>query len=153
LTGRDGFLYNATVDQQPVTVPPRIVAGLRRHAAVTLPAECCGALIGEVVGGCIEVRSGIPLANDATDHYEIDAATVLRLERQAGHIGYHVVGFYHSHPASPPLPSATDLAHAVPGYVYLIVSALDGCVRAWRLRDDRSAFSELNLRTPLAGAA
>jgi desampylase len=141
------------MDQQPVTVPPRIVAGLRRHAAVALPAECCGALIGEVVGGCIEVRTGIPLANDAPDHYEIDAATVLRLERQAEHTGYHVVGFYHSHPSSPPVPSETDLLHAVPGYVYLIVSAPAGCLRAWRLRDDRSEFAELDLRSPLAGAA
>jgi desampylase len=135
----------------PVTVPPRIIAGLRRHAAAALPAECCGALIGVLAGGRAEIRTLIPLPGIAPDRYFIDAGTVLRLERQAQCTGLAVVGFYHSHPHGAATPSPTDLELAVPGYIYVIVG--EGCVRAWKLRDDRTAFTELDLRTPLAGAA
>jgi proteasome lid subunit RPN8/RPN11 len=138
-----------------VTVPPRIVAGLRRHAAAALPAECCGALIGAIHRDRREIRTMIPLANQAVgpDRYSIDARTVLRLERQAACIGLSVIGFYHSHPGGAALPSATDLEHACPGYLYLIVAAGGLDLRAWRLRDDRHGFAELVLLDPVAGAA
>jgi proteasome lid subunit RPN8/RPN11 len=140
---------------------------LRRHAAAALPAECCGALIG-VSGasgasgapgtGRTEIRTMIPVANAARrpDRYRIDAATVLRLERQAGRTGLHVVGFYHSHPRGTAVPSAADLELAFPGYLYLIIGIIGmhcGELRCWRLRDDRSGFHELELRHPIAGAA
>jgi proteasome lid subunit RPN8/RPN11 len=128
---------------------------LRRHAAAALPAECCGALIGVAGAGRTEIRTMIPVANAARrpDRYRIDAATVLRLERQAGRTGLHVVGFYHSHPRGTAVPSAVDLELAFPGYLYLIIDAHCGELRGWRLRDDRSGFHELELRNPVAGAA
>lgn len=96
----------------------------------------------------------IPLANDSerADRYLIEAATVLRLERQAASAGLHVVGFYHSHPAGRAEPSATDLELASPGYIYAIVGPSCGSVRLWQLRDDRGGFDELRLDL-LAGAA
>lgn len=137
-----------------VTVPPRIVAGVRRHAAAALPLECCGALIGVAAGRCLEVRSLIPLTNLAAspELYRIDADAVRRVELQASRTGQQVMGFYHSHPAGGALPSATDLELAFPGYLYLIVTP-GGELRAWRLRDDRSGFRELPLLCPVAGAA
>jgi proteasome lid subunit RPN8/RPN11 len=55
--------------------------------------------------------------------------------------GSDAVGFYHSHPESDPVPSATDRARATwPGYVYLIVSPPDS-IRAYRYVDD--GFVEL----------
>lgn len=83
--------------------------------------------------------------------YLIDADAVRRLERQASCAGVNVVGFYHSHPHSHPLPSALDLELAVPGFIYLIVEAPTGAVRGWQLRDDRSSFDELTL--PIAAGA
>jgi desampylase len=126
---------------------------MRRHAAAALPAECCGALIGQPAGDCIEIRTLIPLVNEATEtgRYFIDASAVLRVERQAACAGLQLVGFYHSHPASCAEPSATDLELASPGFVYMIVPE-DGAVRGWRLRHDRSGFHELAL-TLVAGAA
>jgi proteasome lid subunit RPN8/RPN11 len=128
---------------------------LRRHAAAVLPAECCGALIGASGAGRTEIRTLIPVANAARrpDRYRIDAATVLRLERQAGRTGLYVVGFYHSHPRGTAVPSAADLELACPGYLYLIIGMHCGELRGWRLRDDRSGFHELELRHPIAGAA
>ena len=137
-----------------VTIAPRILAGLRREAGVTGPAECCGALIGSAHSGTIEIRTLIPVANAARDHasFLIDADTVRRLERQAACAGCQVVGFYHSHPNTSAEPSPTDLEHALPGYLYVIIDVGRGEVRCWRLRDDRSGFDELSL-SMLAGAA
>jgi proteasome lid subunit RPN8/RPN11 len=137
-----------------VTISPRILAGLRREAGATAPAECCGALIGVTHEDSIEIRTMIPVTNLAPDHdsFLIDAGTVLRLERQAACAGVQVVGFYHSHPTTTAEPSAADLEHAAPGYVHLIVDAPRGIVRCWSVRDDRSGFHEVDVAL-LAGAA
>lgn len=96
----------------------------------------------------------VPVENEAAglSRYAIGAATVRDLERQASCAGVHLIGFYHSHPESPAAPSSADLDLAWPGYVYVIVDAAAGSVRAWRLHDDRSGFDEL-AQTPMAGAA
>ncbi|HEX6133277.1 MAG TPA: M67 family metallopeptidase [Longimicrobiales bacterium] len=137
-----------------VTLPPRVLAGLRRETGAAAPAECCGALIGLVRGHDMEVRTLIPVPNEAhaAATYHIDAEVVLRLERQAASTSQQVIGFYHSHPATSAEPSATDLELAAPGYVYLIVDGRAGEIRCWRLRDDRSGFTELPISL-LAGAA
>lgn len=137
-----------------VSIPARVLAGLRRQAVAAAPAECCGALIGAAHGRTLEVRSLIPVDNEAPSdtHYHIDADTVLRLERQAVCSAQQVVGFYHSHPNSTAEPSVTDIELACPGYLYLIVQTDTGAVRGWRLRDDRTGFSELDI-TALEGAA
>jgi desampylase len=138
----------------PVTIAPRILSALRREAGSTGPAECCGALIGVARSNELEIRTLIPVENLAADHssFLIDAATVLRLERQAACAGLEVVGFYHSHPTSTAEPSARDLEEAVPGYLYVIIDAPRGAIRCWRLLDDRSGFHELPISL-LAGAA
>lgn len=137
-----------------VTLPPRVLAGVRRETGAAAPAECCGALIGQLHGSDIEVRTLVPVPNEADGHtrYAIDADVVLRLERQAECAGQQVVGFYHSHPVTTAEPSPMDLELAAPGYVYLIVDARAGTVRCWRLLDDRSGFTELPVKV-LAGAA
>jgi proteasome lid subunit RPN8/RPN11 len=66
----------------------------------------------------------------------IGPADVTGLERRARASGLEVLGYYHSHPDGPPLPSAYDQEHAWPWYVHLIVSVRLGSatgVRAWRL--------------------
>jgi proteasome lid subunit RPN8/RPN11 len=124
-----------------------VIAGLRRHASATLPAECCGALIGRVEDGRIEVRAMIPLPNEdpRPGRYRIEAPVVQRLERQAAEAGVDLVGFYHSHPDGSAIPSAIDLELACPGYACVIVEPAHGEVRAWRLADDRTRFTELPL--------
>jgi proteasome lid subunit RPN8/RPN11 len=137
-----------------VNVPLRVLAGLRRHAAETAPAECCGALFGALAAGGCHVRGRVGLPNEAADtaSYRIDARDVQRLEDRAAATGMSVLGFYHSHPVGPAVPSATDLDLACPGYLYVIVDAATGTVRAWRLEADRSRFAEVVV-SARAGAA
>jgi len=56
-----------------------------------------------------------------------------------------VMGFYHSHPDAPAVPSEFDREHAWPGYCYVIVSVRQGVpleMRNWLLREDQSGFDE-----------
>jgi proteasome lid subunit RPN8/RPN11 len=59
--------------------------------------------------------------------------------------GPDLVGFYHSHPAGPPAPSATDVARATwPGLSYVIV-VLDGrhpYVGSWRWNAEAGTFDQ-----------
>ena len=112
------------------------------HAREAAPAECCGLLIGagEAIASTIRTKN---LSQDA-NCFEIDPGEHIRARRELRSRGLEVLGFYHSHPRSPAVPSATDLAEALyPEHVYLIVSvrAEPAEVRLYRLETDR--FEEL----------
>ena len=62
-------------------------------------------------------------ASEDPARFVVDPEDHIRGRREARSRGLEVVGFYHSHPRSPALPSETDRAEAsYPGYLYLIVS-------------------------------
>ena len=116
-----------------------VIATLLKESAKTAPAECCGLLLGE--GGF--VREARPAANvhpDPLRHFEIDPAALIAAHRAAREGGAELVGYYHSHPAGHPLPSATDCAHASgDARVWAIVAA--GEVRFFR--DTKEGFETL----------
>jgi proteasome lid subunit RPN8/RPN11 len=77
--------------------------------------------------------------NLATDRnrFLIDPKDHFDARREARARGLDVVGFYHSHPDSAPLPSPTDLAEATyPDHLYLIVGLAgdEPDVRLYRLQ-------------------
>ena len=77
-------------------------------------------------------------------------------ERYAQQQGLEVVGFYHSHPDHPAVPSAYDLDHAWPVFSYIVVSIIAGAardLRSWEMEPDRSRFSEEKFSSELAPAA
>lgn len=117
-----------------------LVSGLR----AALPAEGCGLAAGR--SGAIERLYPLPNAAASGSRYEADAAAQLRAYEAMTAEGLEPVAVYHSHPASPARPSATDIALADVGSVYLIVSlaAETPEVRAWRIRD--GVARELELR-------
>jgi proteasome lid subunit RPN8/RPN11 len=92
------------------------------HAVVALPSESCGLLVGSE-GAIVESVRTTNIAENPTRRFLIDPKDHIDGRRQARRRGLAVVGFYHSHPQSPPQPSATDLAEAsYPLHLYLIVS-------------------------------
>jgi proteasome lid subunit RPN8/RPN11 len=130
------------------------LARVRECAEAAYPDECCGALIGDGPGAAAPatIVGSLPLANEATRGrrrwFSIGGDAVRAAERVATARGRELVGFYHSHPDHPAMPSRDDLAHAWPWYTYLIVSvdaAGAGALRAWTLRDDRTAFDEVDV--------
>jgi len=125
------------------------LATIRDHGAAAYPHECCGALVGVARDGHTDVVEARPLDN-VTDEgprrrFRISAADYRAAERHATEAGAELVGFYHSHPDHPAVPSQYDLDHAWPNFSYVIVAVRGGepeAVRSWRLRPDRSAFEE-----------
>jgi proteasome lid subunit RPN8/RPN11 len=128
---------------------------IRQHVEGAYPEEACGGLLGREVGeGELGILTALPLPNtQATERrcrYLIEAADVLSLERHAGALELDVVGFYHSHPDAPAVPSDIDREHAWPRYVYLIVGvSRHACAswRAWRLAEHRGAFDRIEVRS------
>jgi proteasome lid subunit RPN8/RPN11 len=124
---------------------------IRLHGAETFPHECCGGLVA-VDGRIVEAFS---LDNTTTEgaarRFRVSADDYRQAEKRASARGGTLAGFYHSHPNEPARPSAYDLAHAWPNFVYVIISVRDrvpGDITVWHLRDDRSAFDEGELRWP-----
>jgi proteasome lid subunit RPN8/RPN11 len=106
------------------------------HARQAAPAECCGVLLGttDVV---TDARRAGNLAIDL-NRFLIDPKDHIDARREARARGLDVVGFYHSHPHSAPVPSPTDLAEAsYADHLYLIVGLADEPphARLYRLED------------------
>ncbi|MBE2268874.1 MAG: Mov34/MPN/PAD-1 family protein [Anaerolinea sp.] len=118
------------------------------HLQATYPNEGGGFLLGTQTGDVVRITETISIDNvfEAAEQYHRYAMTPLdwaRLEDEADARGLTLVGYYHSHPDSPAIPSVYDRDHALPHFSYLITQvqnreAVD--MRAWRLRPDRSAF-------------
>ncbi len=107
--------------------------------------EVCGILGGRYDGERTVVESAYPAENVADVpevRYRIDPEEQLEIVEGIEEEGGDIAGFYHSHPAGPAQPSATDAARATwPDLSYVIVS-LDGYpfVGSWRWRADAETF-------------
>jgi len=105
------------------TIRSSVLAQVVSHAREAAPAECCGLLIGDdgIHGGVAEaVRTRN--ASDDPSRFVIDPADHIARRREARDRGLAVLGFYHSHPRTAAVPSATDREEAAyTGHLYLIV--------------------------------
>jgi proteasome lid subunit RPN8/RPN11 len=102
-------------------VASRVLDELIARARQTKPSECCGVLLGTPD----EITEAVPTRNLADDpnRFLIDPKEHIDARREGRQRGLEIVGFYHSHPQSPAVPSATDLVEAsYPGHLYAIVS-------------------------------
>ncbi len=136
-----------------------ISRGLQRQIAEQLeanyPNEGGGFLLGQSQAEAVTIVDVMPVDNvfdEAEQHhrYAMRPQDWMRLEDEADERGLSLLGYYHSHPDSPALPSEYDREHALPNFVYIITAVMmarAGEMRAWRLRMDRSAFDELALQT------
>ncbi|MDR1515131.1 MAG: M67 family metallopeptidase [Synergistaceae bacterium] len=115
------------------------------------PNECCGALLGKDDADTGRVASEIfPVHNafgseEQYHRFAISPEDCFFIERDAERRGLDVIGFYHSHPDHPAIPSEYDREHAMYWYSYVIVAierGRAGGLTSWRLASDRSAFAQ-----------
>jgi proteasome lid subunit RPN8/RPN11 len=114
------------------------------HARREAPMECCGLLIG-THDDVVDTRPARNLRPSRTA-YLVDPEDHFAAIRAARAAGLTVLGGYHSHPRSIPVPSVTDIAEATdPEFLYLIVSlaATDPKIAAYQITD--GAFREVPL--------
>jgi proteasome lid subunit RPN8/RPN11 len=110
----------------------------------------CGILIGDSESASTgpvvrELRAAENVApGDRRRRFAIAPRTLLKAQQEARAAGMEVIGYYHSHPDSPAVPSAVDLEAAWPGVSYLIASLAGGDLelRGWRLDPASTTFSE-----------
>jgi len=127
-------------------------AAIRAHGAADYPEECCGALLGSVAGGAARVLRAEPLENERADErrrrFLIDPWEYRRMERLAEAEGLSLLGFYHSHPDHPAVPSEYDREHAFPFFHYLVMAVAAGRpgeISSWILSEDRGEFERERL--------
>ena len=100
------------------------------------PLEICGFLAGRSTPSAKEVAQIFPIESDDKSPltYSMNPLQQMRAEREIRASGLEIVGIYHTHPATIPFPSKTDVARAhwgesddllFPNYSYLIVSLRD----------------------------
>jgi proteasome lid subunit RPN8/RPN11 len=137
------------------------------RAKAFYPEECCGILLGKIIGDNKIVVEAIATINawgdpasgdfkqnndlDLTNHsrYLIPPQAVFELQKEARAQQLEIVGFFHSHPDAPAIPSECDRSLAWEVYSYPIVSVIEGKVEAissWVL-DSNGVFrpEEINI--------
>jgi proteasome lid subunit RPN8/RPN11 len=135
-----------------------LVHRIRTHGEECYPHECCGALFGRDGESHREILDLLPLENRHSEsprnRFKISPEDFRDAEKVAAKRGLDLVGWYHSHPDHPALPSEFDRAHAWPWYSYVIVSVeqrKSGQITSWRLEDARTRFTpermEIAVRT------
>ncbi len=137
-----------------IAIGPAEFDAIRRHGESDYPHECCGLLIGTLDSDGRKTALEIfPISNAREDaakrnRFLIAPEDLMRGEKYARASRRDVVGFYHSHPDHPAVPSQFDLDHAWPVYSYLIVSVREGRAQellSYELRADRSRFDAEDL--------
>ena len=126
---------------------------IRAHGVRDYPYECCGLLLGRFGPEGKSVNETYPISNAREEsakrnRFLITPEELIRGEQYARANDLEIVGFYHSHPDSPAVPSQYDLEHAWPTYSYIIVStraneATD--LFSWEQEPDRSRFNQEEL--------
>jgi len=132
-----------------IILPSEWEKNVRIDGENAYPNECCGILIGEIDGAGVKtVKRVEPIRNAREDgeqyhRFLITPEDMLRAEKTARAAKMDVVGFYHSHPDHPAVPSGYDKDHALPFYSYVIVSVEKGRTKdltSWELTADRTDF-------------
>jgi|BarGraNGADG00212_1021973.scaffolds.fasta_scaffold02520_3 [CysO sulfur-carrier protein]-S-L-cysteine hydrolase len=126
---------HAEASGEQVFVQKTVIDAMIAHALEDAPQECCGLLLGagRRIVRAVRTRN----AHAGTTRYLINPEDHFAAISEARSLGLSIVGAYHSHPASAPIPSPRDLEDATHDFFYLIVSLVDPGgpeVRAFELK-------------------
>lgn len=124
-----------------------------KQMEATYPNEGGGFLIGTRTAEGATIEDVIQVENvfETEEQYHRYAMTPqnwAKMEDEADERGLSLVGYYHSHPDSPAIPSEYDRVHALPNFIYIITQVQDGAavdMRTWELESDREKFKPLSL--------
>lgn len=104
---------------------------IRKHGEQAYPYECCGFLLGSREGETNLLAEVYAAENERQEsretRYLITPLQSKKADDYARCRGVGVVGYYHSHPDHPAVPSGYDLDHSCwPGESYIIVAVAKG---------------------------
>lgn len=140
-----------------------VVGAIAAHATAELPNEACGLVSGrDRIGARFH-----PARNALASPYRFDVepADLVRIILGIEGAGDELVAIVHSHPATAPVPSATDRREARYAVPQLIVAVQPFELRAWlvegtstreltlRVIDDQQSVSRLSRMARSSGAS
>ncbi|MBW3590605.1 MAG: M67 family metallopeptidase [Actinobacteria bacterium] len=107
-----------------LTIPEQIYDEMIQHCKDGFPNEACGFLGGPE--GLVERHYPLPNAAASPVYYRPGDKEMLAAINDIDDHDQELVAIYHSHVASAPVPSPTDVREAhYPDSVYVIVSLMD----------------------------
>ncbi len=124
------------------------------HAVSVYPEECCGILLGKLEPAQKIVIEVIPTINEweavetegkhrnRNTRFTIPAHEIFLTQKRGRDLGLEIIGFFHSHPDYPAIPSECDRLQAWEIYSYPIVSVIQSQaidIQSWVL-DSHSVF-------------
>ncbi|MBE7195859.1 M67 family metallopeptidase [Gordonia polyisoprenivorans] len=121
------------------------------HARADHPDEACGVIAGPE--GSDEPQRFIPMVNAerSPTFYRFDSLEQLKVWREMDRRDEEPVVIYHSHTATEPYPSRTDVSYASePGAHYVLVSTREPDtdeVRSYRILDGVVTEEEIEIRS------
>jgi proteasome lid subunit RPN8/RPN11 len=141
-----------------ITLDPETLEAIRKHGREAYPEECCGALLGTANNGSARVARIARMENARADErrrrYTIEPLEYARVEREADAQSLSVLGFYHSHPDHPAVPSEYDREHGFPFFHYVVLAVSTGVpgeAASYVLSEDRGAFEREEMRIQGSG--
>ncbi|MFX3647424.1 MAG: Mov34/MPN/PAD-1 family protein [Paenibacillus sp.] len=110
--------------QNTFYIPSSVEQEMCEHMFLSLPQEACGVMLGETAAGGIRISRFQPIRNVAPDplhHFALDGAEWIRCIFSEPTL----IGIFHSHPQSKPVPSLEDM-RALPAFAGLLQMYLIG---------------------------
>lgn len=107
------------------------------HARSVFPEECCGLVAGDAAGRPVKVITMTNAFRSPT-RYQMDPKEQFQVQKALRSERLEMWAIYHSHPATEPVPSQTDISLAFyPDLFYLLTSLRDTPppLRCFRIRD------------------
>jgi [CysO sulfur-carrier protein]-S-L-cysteine hydrolase len=131
---------------EQIKLPRFLVNQLLAHAQRHSGYEVCG-LIGARAGAPVACYPVTNIAEHPERLYAMDPTQQIDALRKMRERNQELYAIYHSHPRSPAVPSATDLAQAsYPGILYLIISLeTKGTLQMRGFRFDNGGMQEVVL--------
>ncbi|MEK7278690.1 MAG: M67 family metallopeptidase [Chloroflexota bacterium] len=128
---------------------PTHLAQIYAHVEAGKPNEACGLLGGR--GGKVEKVYLMENAARSPVRYSMEPEALIRVIEETEERGWDLVGIFHSHPAGPLSPSATDIAEAYyPDSAYVICAPdADGRwqAKAFEIKEGRAREIPLLIET------
>ena len=117
-------------------IPSQVLADIVAHAVAEAPRECCGLLVG--AGDSVDESVRTPNIEPGLTRFLVDPAAQVALMKRLRGTRREILGAYHSHPQSEPVPSPSDIAENFSNdFLCVIVSLLEPqrpITRAFRIR-------------------
>ncbi|QOS78149.1 M67 family metallopeptidase [Paenibacillus sp. JNUCC31] len=110
--------------QNRLYIPHSVEQEMSKHMFASLPMEACGVVLGEAAAGGIRISRFQPIRNVAPDplhHFSLEDAEWIRCVFNEPQL----IGLFHSHPRTAPVPSIEDL-RSLPMFAGLLQAYLIG---------------------------